>query len=161
MNSIVRLTTTGMQNPVSITDFQFGTVPARQDSYRLTAHSVPAGSENLEVFWFERNEVPANQFVRFNLRFELNVHNSADLQIHLGPGAKAQWRWAAPIGFVGTWSSAEQQAPWSDADTDFCININGSEDTIDVSLSEHAATDGPLCAVIPAEQNVGEMVRQR
>lgn len=164
MSSFVRLTTTGMQNTVSIYLFQFGTVPAQPDTFMLLTDSVPAGSQNHNVFSFEsETNIPQNQEVRFDIRFELNVHNSASLQLCLSPGQsvnKVQWRWAAPIGFFGTWSSEEQQAPWWDDGMDYCININTDGDNISITLSEFAGSEQQECPCIPTDSAASLMTRK-
>ena len=163
MSSLVRLTTTGMKDAVSVYKFEFGTVPAQAGSFKLLADSVPAGATNQGVFSFSHDvEIPEQQAVRFDIRFELNVHNSASLQLRLSPGlplAEVQWRWAAPIGYFGTWSSEEQQAPWWDKGMDYCININPNGTNIDVTLSASPGTEQQGCTFIPPQSAASLMVR--
>jgi hypothetical protein len=163
MKSIVQLNTTGLTRSVSIFAFQFGTIPAPTGSNELIINSVPAGSKGVEIFWLNRDlKIPPQELIRYNLHFQIDLHNSAYLQIRLSPqelGTAMVWRWSAPIGFNGEWSSAEQQAPWYDDSMDYCINISPSNVGIDVSLSEHSGTMKLQCAFIPAEQTKHEMLR--
>lgn len=141
--STVRLTTTQCSGPVSVHLFQFGTVPASAGSYALVVDSVEPGTVGEPVFWLNSEvPVPANQEIRFNLRFQLNIHNSANLQLRLCPTGSSttlQWRWSAPIGFTGTWGVGEQQAPWSDDQMDYGIHIQPDGTDVSVTLSEYPA----------------------
>ena len=163
MRSVVQLNTTGLTHPVSISAFQFGTVPAPPGSSQQLTQSLPEGSTGVEIFWLERDlNIPINEFIRFNLRFEINLHNSANLQIALSPlksGSAMVWRWSAPIGYTGQWSAAEQQAPWYDDNMDYCINISPSSTGIAVSLSEHPGKENEQCSFIPKEDSKSKMVR--
>ena len=163
MKSIVRVTTLKMRAPTAVTAFEFGTVAADSDSFGLLSETVQSGAESKEVFWLDRNrEVPAGQEIRFDLRFALNVHNSVHLQLRLDPGKPVSlltWRWAAPIGFLGVWSTAEQQAPWWDHGWDYCINISPAGDDIEVRLSESPGAESQMAAFIPDEAMVPELQR--
>jgi hypothetical protein len=163
--STVRLTTTQCSSPVSVHLFQFGTVPASPGTYSMLVDSVAPGAGGEPVFSLDRDAaVAVNQEVRFNLRFELNVHNSANLQLCLCPSGSStllQWRWSAPIGFTGTWSAGEQQAPWFDDQMDYCITIEPEGADVSVTLSEHPAIAGQQPAFIPAVQGFEGMVRPR
>lgn len=159
----VRVTTTLMSSDVGITEFQFGSVPAPSGSGTLIATSVAPGSVGYEVFVLDPDiVVPAAQTVRYNIRFELNVHNSANLQISLSPGTggtTVEWRWSAPVGYTGVWSTTEQQAPWYDDAMDYCINIQPDGSDIMVTLSEHPGSASQGCAFIPPQHSVASMVR--
>ena len=163
MKKTVQLNTTCLTGSVSITAFQFGTIPAPIGSNKLLIESVPAGSAGAEVFWLEEDlNIPAQEFIRYNLRFQVDSHNSANLQIRLSgldSGATMSWRWSAPIGYTGKWSVAEQQAPWYDDNMDYCINISPSSSGVLVSLSENPGTAKQQCAFIPAEQAQSTMLR--
>jgi hypothetical protein len=107
-------------------------------------------------------EIPSQQTVRFDIRFEVNVHNSAFLQICLDSrhvGNQVRWRWAAPIRYTGVWSSSEQQASWFDDSVDYCININGAETNIAVTLMEHVGISHRQWPFIPPQSAVAGMVR--
>lgn len=140
----VRLTTTQCSSPVSVHLFQFGTVPASAGSFALVVDSVAPGTVGEAVLWLDPDvPVPANQEVRFNLRFELNVHNSANLQLRMcptGSSTSLEWRWSAPIGCTGTWGVGTQQAPWSDDRMDYSITIEPDGTDVSVTLSERPAT---------------------
>ncbi|WP_299208414.1 hypothetical protein, partial [uncultured Dokdonia sp.] len=100
--------------------------------------------------------------VRYNIHFQVDVNNAANLQIRLlgsGTSTEISWRWSAPIGYTGTWSTAEQQAPWYDNHMDYCINISPSDVGILVSLSERPGTSSSQCPFIPEEQVQKEMLR--
>jgi hypothetical protein len=159
----VQLTTTEMSNPVTIAEFQFGTVPAPVGSFASVVGSVAPGTDCEAVFWFDPGiEVPSGQEVRYNLRFELNVHNSANLQLRLaqgGLGIEVEWRWLAPIGFKGTWSAAIQQAPWFDDAMDYCITIQPRGTAVAVALAERPGTEMQQRAFMPAEDRVDAMLR--
>lgn len=164
MDSYVRLTTSEITGVVSVSCFQFGTVPAPQNSFELLTDSVQPGALAESIFRFDpQMVVPPQQQVRFDIRFELNVHNSAFLQLCLDSaeaGTRVQWRWAAPIGYTGTWSASEQQAPWFDDSVDYCININNSTGTyIDVTLAEKPGNEQQQCPFIPPQSAVAEMTR--
>jgi hypothetical protein len=163
VKSFVRLTTSEIESVVSVHLFQFGTVPAPPKSFALLLESVPPRKVAEDVFVFDpQMEIPQQQTVRFDIRFEVNVHNSAFLQICLDPGPvgnQVRWRWAAPIGYTGVWSSSEQQASWFDDSVDYCINIDGADTTIVVSLMEHVGTPHQQCPFIPPQSAVGEMIR--
>lgn len=163
MKRIVRLTTTGLSDPVGVHLFQFGTVPAPTGSWGQLADSVAPGRVDREVCWLDGDMVVAQgQQVRFDLRFEVNVHNSASLQLVLGqgtPDAPLQWRWSAPIGYVGTWSSDTQQAPWFDDGMDYCITIAPAGVDVVVQLAEHPGGAGGQCAFIPAQSHTPAMAR--
>jgi hypothetical protein len=150
----VSLNTVGMSHHVSVYLFQFGDVPADNGSFLLTAPpGIPAGSKSEEVFWFERNPVKQGFAVRFDLRFELDIHNSVHVQVRLEHDFQVTWRWYAPLGVCSDWSTTEQQAPWSDDGHNFCVNINPiSEDMLLVSLSECLSSDGPPCKLFPPQQ---------
>ena len=95
MKSIVTLTTTAMTKAVTIHQFQFGTIAAKKNTYCLSHKSVSARTEGQEIFWFDGDvDVPAAQAIRYNLRFELNEHNSANLQIRLTSPSGIEWRWS-------------------------------------------------------------------
>ena len=51
-----------------------------------------------------------------------------------------RWRWTAPIGYTGNWSSQEVQAPWFDEAMDYCINIQ--PDGGDIAALRHAEDVG-------------------
>lgn len=159
----VLLTTTEMSDPVTITEFQFGTIPAPVGSFALVVGSVAPGSDCEAVFWLDPGvEVPSGQEVRYNLRFELNIHNSANLQLRLargGMGIELEWRWLAPIGFKGTWSAAMQQAPWFDDSMDYCITIEPRGTDVVVALAERPGTEMQQLAFMPAEDRVDTMLR--
>ncbi len=147
MTSIIQLDTTELKQAVSIYLFQFGTIAATEGTYKLLQKKVLNGLTDVSVFSVERNmNIPADQLIRFNLRFEIDNHNSAHLQLCLcqaNPSDLAilSWRWVAPIGFMGKWSDELQQAPWSDGGEDYCIRITPNEDGIMVKLSEFSVTD--------------------
>ncbi len=163
MKSIVQPTTTGLSRSVSITAFQIGTIPAPSGSYDLGVDSITAGSTEMKIFWLERDvKVPDQEVIRYNLHFQVDENNSANLQIVLSPlqsGTEMLWRWSAPIGYTGKWSIAEQQAPWYDHNMDYCINISASSQGMVVSLSEHPGTAKLQCAFIPLEQAQSKMLR--
>jgi hypothetical protein len=159
----VRLTTSEIASVVSVHQFQFGTVPAPPKSFCLLRDAVPPGTVAGEVFEFDpRMAIRPQQTVRFDVRLEVNVHNSASLQISLDAdqaGNQVQWRWAAPIGYTGTWGSSEQQASWFDESVDYCINIDGTETSISVTLTEHVGAPQQQCPFIPPRSAATEMVR--
>lgn len=163
MKNSVQLTTTGLTQPLSITAFQFGTVPAPDGSSQLLKTTVPAGLTAVEIFSLQRNiNIPSGEFVRYNIQFQVNTNNAANLQIRLagaGTSTDMLWRWSAPIGYVGTWSKAEQQAPWYDHHVDYAIHIAPSDVGILVSLSERPGTPSSQLPFIPAEQAQKEMLR--
>lgn len=139
----VRLTTTECSSPVAVHLFQFGTVPASPGSWALVVDSVEPGTVGEPVFWVNSEvPVPAEQEVRFNLRFQLNVHNSANLQLRLRPTGSSStmdWRWSAPIGWTGTWGVDVQHAPWSDDEMEYSLTIEPDGPDVAVTLSEHQA----------------------
>lgn len=163
MKTTVRLTTTDMSTPVAIDHFQFGTVPAEPHTHATLVDSVAPGTREQEVFWLDRQmPVPSGQEIRFDLRFQLNVHNSASLQLCLSPGPSGttlQWRWSAPIGFTGQWSAAEQRAPWFDDAVDYCITIRPAGDDVVVEVAEHPGGPGTQCGFIPPEHAAPQLVR--
>ena len=163
MKSVVRLDTTEMWSVVSIHQFQFGTVPAPMFSYGLLVDSVSPGTIGQDIFWFDSDmEIDPQQELRFNIRFELNIHNSANLQIRLSPnasGTETQWRWSAPIGYCGTWSSGKQQAPWFDDAMDYCITLSAAGTGLVVALGERAGSEQQQCEFIPSQDKSALMVR--
>ncbi len=154
MKRNVTLDTSDLTKAVSITVFQFGTMPAPTKSYELLTNSVKVGIKNTDVFCFEEDiETPNDKLVRYNLRFQVDIHNSVNLQLCLS-NKPTLWRWTAPIGILGVWSNEEQQAPWHDGNIDYCINISPSDSGITVKLTEHPETSGCLCAIIPVSTKV-------
>ena len=150
---------------LNIYAFQFGEYPAPDDAYQLVCDSVPANSDTDDIFWFESDVVvPDKMHVRYNIRIEVDAHNSTNLQIRISPGQKIDWRWTAPIGFQGPWTTGETHAPWSDDGHEYLVYIKPTPEkaNIWVYIGQRPVVPGELpTAFFPPGTPVPEMLQSK
>lgn len=107
---------------IGICNFQFGELAAPENKFKLTKVKIPANSKDEEIFKFDSDiKICENMHVRFNLTLQINTHNVTNVQIRINSDKSVQWRWFAPHGEQGKWTSTNDQATWQDGGNKYLI----------------------------------------
>lgn len=145
--STVQLNTVNLFQPAKVSVFQFGTIAAPVGStYLITPTTIPSDQKLVTVFWIDRNiAIPNEDIIRFNLRFQIDIHDSINLQIRLRPSLSKSshqtimdWRWLAPHGEKSEWTNSKLTPSWTDGkhSSQFSCEIAPQQKGIYISLGK-------------------------
>jgi|GEM_PF-3362502 len=100
---------------INISEFQFGEVSAQAGTFELIQKQTDASRDDQIVFIFASEQnIGKDLHVRFNLTLQIDSHNATNIQIRICCDNQVQWRWSAPYGHLGQWTSTNDQATWQD-----------------------------------------------